>query len=36
MLVLLHLVSALPILINAPNQFFENLLGVPPSKEKYI
>ncbi len=33
-LVLLHLVSALPILINAPNQFFENLLGVPPSKEK--
>jgi len=30
-LLLLHLMAAFPIMMNPPNQFFENILGIPPN-----
>merc|ERR1711936_821177 len=29
LLLLIHLISAYPMFLNPPNQFFENLLGIP-------
>ena len=34
-LFLLHLISALPIILNPPFQFFEEVLKIPSSKLKY-
>ena len=32
-LLLIHLISAYPMFLNPPNQFFENILGIPLSIE---
>ncbi len=34
-LIMVHLISTLPILINAPNQYFEELFKIPHSK-RYV
>ena len=31
-LFLIHLITAFPILLNPPSQFFEELFNIPPSK----
>ena len=31
-LLLVHLISAYPMFLNPPNQFFEKIMGIPPSK----
>ena len=31
-----HLISAFPMVVNAPNQYLEGLLGIPQSKEHII
>ena len=33
-LLLIHLISAYPMFLNPPNQFFENILGIPLSTLK--
>ena len=34
-LLLLHLVTAVPILVNAPNQYYEEMIGIPKSESLY-
>ena len=31
---LLHLISAMPIVINPPSQYFEEIMGIPKSKQR--